>query len=148
LEHGQRPLELVVEDPLEVSRWRFDVDQCRLQLLHVHRPGELQVQLVEREQIGQRHGVAHDHHMAPVGADDGGAAHVIGGIGDDRQGERGRRGRIDVLAHLANPAFDLALDWAVSCARRGASQTRLGELLEGIARHPFGVDRSSLPPGS
>src|SRR3989454_8896424 len=94
------PAELVVEDSLQRVEVALDVDQRRLQLLHVHCAGKLQVQLVQREQVGQRRGVAHDHHVAPVGADDGAAADVVRGIRNDRQGERGGRGGIDVLAHL------------------------------------------------
>jgi len=37
--------------------------------------------------------------------------------------------------------------WAVSWARRGASSPRLGQLLEGGAGDPFGVDREKLAPG-
>src|SRR6266852_5956833 len=89
------------------------VDEGRLELLHVHRARELEVELIEGEQVGEGHRVADDHHVPAVRADDGAAAHVVGGVGDDRQREGGGRRRIDVLADLANTPLDLTLDLSI-----------------------------------
>ena len=84
LKHGHRPLELVLEHALEGVQVPLDVDEGRLHLLHVDGAGELQVQLVESQQVRQRHPVADDHHVPLVRVDDGAAAHVVRGVGDDR----------------------------------------------------------------
>src|SRR5260221_4068155 len=112
LEHGDGPLQLVLEDALEHVQVAFDVDEGRLHPLHVQRARELEVQLVKRQQVGEGHAVANDHHVALVRLDDGAAAHVVGGVGDDRQGKCRGDVLVDVLAHLAHAPLDLALDLA------------------------------------
>src|SRR6266446_3550531 len=112
LEHGHGTLQLVLEDALEDVQVALDVDESRLHPLHVQRARELEVQLVKRQQEGECHAVAHHHHVALVRLDDGAAAHVVGGVRDDRQ-RKGRRDiRVDVLAHLAHAPLDLPLDLA------------------------------------
>src|SRR6266581_3264940 len=112
LEHGHGTLQLVFEDALEHVQVTLDVDESRLHLLHVHSARELEVQLVKRQQVGEGHAVAHHHHVAPVRIDDGAAAHVVCGVGDDRQRKRRSDLGVDVLAHLAHAPLDLALDLA------------------------------------
>src|SRR5207248_5949104 len=85
LKYGQGALDPVLQDALEDVYLPLDVDEAGLQLLHVDAAGELQVELVEGEQVGQGHGVAHDHDVPAVGIDDGTAADVVRGIRDHRQ---------------------------------------------------------------
>src|SRR2546423_791717 len=98
LEDGEGALEPVFQNTLQDVDLALHVDEGRLQLFHVDGAGELQVQLVQREQVREGHRIAHDHDVAHVGADDRAPAHVVGGVRDDRQGERGGQGRVDVLA--------------------------------------------------
>ena len=82
-----------------------------------------------------------------MGADDRPAAHVVSGVRDDRQHKRRGRGRVDVLADLADPPLHLALDLAGQLSPALGVEPGLGELLQGAARHPLGVDRQELAAG-
>src|SRR5690242_57017 len=51
LQHRQRALDLVLEDALEDVDLALDVDERRLELVHVDRPSKLEVQLVQRQEV-------------------------------------------------------------------------------------------------
>src|SRR5581483_6642931 len=144
LEHRHRPLKLVLQDVLEHVEVAFDVDERRLHLLHVNGPGELEVELVQGEQVRQRHAVADDHDVLLVGVDDGAAADVVRRVGDDRESEWRSRLRVDVLADLADPPRDLALDLGRELGAARRVERRAGQLLERAAGDPFRVDREEL----
>src|SRR6266550_9123552 len=147
LEHGQRALNFVLEDSLEDVHLALDVDEAGLQLLHVDAAGELQVELIEGEEIRQRHRVADDHHVPAVGVDDGAATHVVGRVRDHRQRKRSGRRRVDVLADLAHAPFDLAFDLAHELRAAVRVEPRRRQLLERHAGDPLGVHRQELAAG-
>jgi len=52
-EASSEPLELVVEDRFEGVEVPLHVDEGRLELFHVHRSRELEMELIEGEQVGR-----------------------------------------------------------------------------------------------
>src|SRR5438046_260425 len=144
LEHGQRALNLVLQNALEDVHLALDVDEPGLQLLHVDAACELQVELVEGEEVRQRHGVADDHHVPAVGVDDGAATHVVGRVRDHRQRKRSGRRRVDVLADLAHAPFDLAFDLAHELRPAVRIEPWRRQLLERHAGDPLGVHWQEL----
>src|SRR2546423_206405 len=147
LEDGQGALQPVFQNTLQDVDLALHVDEGGLQLFHVDGAGELQVQLVQREQVREGHRIAHDHHVAHVGADDRAPAHVVGGVRDYRKGERSGQGWVDVLADLAHAPLDLSLDLAGQLGAPVGVHTRLGQLLEGDAGHPLRVHGEQLAAG-
>jgi hypothetical protein len=126
----QRALDFVLEDSFQHVDLALDVDQRGLEPFHVDGARELQVQLIERQEVGQGHGVADDHHVPVMSGDDRAAAHVVRGIRDHGQRKGCRGAGIDVLADLAHATLDLALDLAEEVRAPVRVESRLGELFE------------------